>query len=450
MKLQPSANSCRRASVILATICVSVVVGIVLVCCINLVNSQNRSVVRSQSWNICIPLLEAGIEEAMAHLNNKNETSYSANGWKKVGDDYYRSRPIGEGFYDVKISITNPLQPTIVCTGYVRAPLVLSDSGHSLLASAVDVGGVRYIYRAVRAVARRSARFPAPMLAKNKINMNGNNIQTDSFDSTDLAYSTPTGLYDPSKPKDNGDVVTLARGTNIINVGNANIKGHLRTGPGGTAGFNANATVGSLGWHAAGNKGIESGWATDDMNMEFDEVIRPNTAGALPPISGVVTGRVYKYLLTGGLNILPSLTVGSKEKIGVTNRTILVVDGNVDIRGAIEIHPGGALELYVGGADAYIGGQGVNNTGRATNFVYYGLPTNKKLNLPSNGDFTGVICAPNADLQLNGGGSTDLHFTGSCVMNNITVNGHYKFHYDESLANLGPKRDFVIVSWLEL
>jgi hypothetical protein len=297
-------------------------------------------------------------------------------------------------------------------------------------------------------VAEKKGFFNNAMTARLKIDMNGNTIETDSFDSSDSAYSTG-GLYDPAKVKDKGDVATTSGGTNIINVGNANIKGHLRTGPGGTTGLNANGVVGSLAWHLAGNKGVQDGWATDDMNTYFEDVIRPSDAGSSAPISGVVTGQVYKYLLTGGTNVLSSLSISGKEKIGVTNHTVLIVDGNVDIKGGIEIYPGGSLTLYVGGASATIGGTGVNNAGQAGTFTYFGLPSNTSLNLPSNGDFTGAIYAPSADLKLSGGGSTTLHFTGACVVRNITVNGIYKFHYDEALAKSGSQY-FVIVSWIEL
>jgi hypothetical protein len=82
--------------------------------------------------------------------------------------------------------------------------------------------------------------------------------------------------------------------------------------------------------------------------------------------------------------------------------------------------------------------------------VYYGLPTNKQLTFPSNGDFTGAIYAPQAEFHLGGGGSTTLHFSGACVARSIQVNGIYKFHYYEALAKFGPESKYVIVSWIEL
>jgi hypothetical protein len=286
-------------------------------------------------------------------------------------------------------------------------------------------------------------------VAKQRIDMNGNDIETDSFDSRDPEHST-NGLYNPLTAKDNGDVSTTAGGTNIIGVANANIKGHIQTGPGGTVSIGANGVVGSLAWHQAGNNGIQPGWSSDDMNIAFPDVHRPSTAGAFAPTSGTITGTVFKYLLTGGKYEMSTLTMASKDKMAIMGNTTLVVNGDIKMFGSIDIMPGASLTIYVAGANADFGGTGINNTGQAGNFLYYGLPSNTSLTLPSNGDFTGAIYAPSADFKLSGGGATALHFSGACVTKTIKVDGHYRFHFDEALNGFGPWQDYVITSWIEL
>ena len=440
----------RSGNALMITLAVAACVGIVLAACLSLVNSQNMAVARSQAWNACMPIIEAGVEEAMAHLNNSGHSSYNVDGWAQSGSTYSRSRTIGDDFYDVSISLTNVYRPVIWCTGYCRAPALVAQAQGPLMAAAnIDVRGTDYIRRAVQVFAAKQGRFTKAMVARQRISMNGNNILTDSFDSTDPEYSTG-GLYDPAKAKDGGDVATLSGLNSALGVGNANIKGRVQTGPGGTVDVGANGVVGSLAWHAAGKTGIQPGWWFDDLNMSFEDVEKPSLGGSLLPGSGTVTGLVYKYLLNGGKFALSALNISSRERIAVTGPSTLIVEGDVDVRGAIDILPGGSLNLYVGGASAYIGGAGVNNTGTASNFVYYGLPTNTKLVLPSNGDFTGVLYAPNATLALNGGGSAPVNFSGACVMNSIAVNGHYKFHFDEALKAHGPWLDYVIYAWTEL
>jgi hypothetical protein len=459
MKTQCPAGGRRRGSVLMITVCMSFVIGVVLLSCLSLVKSQNQAVARSQAWNICMPVVEAGIEEGMAHLNNKRESSYAVNGWTQSGTELILPRrDYGDGFYTVNINLTDPLKAIVVCTGYVRLPVLVAQANYQLLA-AVNSGGVAYVCRAVQVVAKRQGLFQKVMLAKERINMNGNGITTDSYDSTNPNLSTG-GIYDPTKVGDNGDVGAIATGTNIVNVGNANIKGRVHTGKGGTAAVKQlGGVVGSLGWHVSPGKGVEPGWANDDLNVSLPDVELPFTGGALPPVGGTLTvtngpvtgtNLAYKYILSGGNFELSSLDVKSGERIAVTGDSVLLVKGDVTLLGGVDILPGGSLQMYVAGASATLGGSGINQSGRATNFVYFGLPSNTSLNLPSNGDFTGVIYAPSAGLKLNGGGSATLHFSGACVNREIIIGGHYTFHFDESLRGSGPRQDYVIISWAEL
>src|SRR5437667_6337149 len=137
--------------------------------------------------------------------------------------------------------------------------------------------------------------------------------------------------------------------------------------------------------------------------------------------------------------------------MAVIGNAVLMVDGDVTIGSgsSIDIIPPGTLTLYVAGANTDLGA-GVNNSGWATNFVYYGLPSNKTLTMKPNGEFTGSIYAPSADLKMAGGGSSDQNFIGACVVRTINITGHYKFHFDEALANNGPPSIFIVTSWLEL
>jgi len=146
------------------------------------------------------------------------------------------------------------------------------------------------------------------------------------------------------------------------------------------------------------------------------------------------------------------LTLSSGDRLVVTGNAVLVVGGNVSIGSGsgVDILPPGTLKLYVAGANANVNGDGINNLGWATNFVYYGLPTNLGVTLHPNGNFTGMIYAPDANLTLLSGGAGIQDFIGACIMNNIFVNGHYNFHYDEALGKWGPPALFVVVSWIEL
>src|SRR6185436_16641871 len=108
-------------------------------------------------------------------------------------------------------------------------------------------------------------------------------------------------------------------------AGNANIKGRLRTGPGGTASVGANGSVGDIAWVNAGTRGIKKGWFADDMNVYFEPPERPSIAGNLgTPSGGKVGNTNYTYLLNSGLYVMPSLNANG-GKIGVIGNAQLVV-----------------------------------------------------------------------------------------------------------------------------
>jgi hypothetical protein len=72
------------------------------------------------------------------------------------------------------------------------------------------------------------------------------------------------------------------------------------------------------------------------------------------------------------------------------------------------------------------------------------------LSLTGNGEFTGVIYAPDASFNLNAGGSDETDFIGASMTKTATMNGKFQFHYDENLARIGPLRGYIITGWNEI
>src|SRR4030095_10598525 len=118
MKLRISRE---HGGTLLVTLSLSIVLGTALASYLKLVEYQNKSVVRSQIWNAAIPASEAGIEEALTHLNNVGDFNREANGWTLVNGVYKMSRNFGGSRYDV--SMDNASQPSITSVGYVTEPL---------------------------------------------------------------------------------------------------------------------------------------------------------------------------------------------------------------------------------------------------------------------------------------------------------------------------------------
>ncbi len=318
-----------------------------------------------------------------------------------------------------------------------------------LLTPALTAGNEQgQISRTVWVNATLPGLFSKGLVAKGQIDLRGNNVQTDSFDSSDPAYST-NGRYDPAKKKDKGDVATNSSLTNSLSVGNAKIIGKVSTGPEGVVGIGPNGTVGSLAWHVSGNKGIEPGWSSDDMDVEFPDVQAPFSS-APQPVGGTVNGVTYDYIITSGNWKISSQTL--KGKVLVTGEATVLVTSEIAFTGQdfLKIQPNASLKLYMAGEKTRLGGQGVlNESGKAENFYYFGLPANTSLSLSGNASFTGALYAPQATFTLGGGGNNTYDFVGAAVANTIKLNGHFNFHYDENLAKVGPSRGYVITAWHE-
>src|SRR6478672_11401731 len=91
----------QSGSTLVITIVVSALIGSVLGSYLVLISTRNQMGMRALAWNSAIPVLEAGIEEALTHLHDdKNPT---ANQWtgemikgKKI---YWKRRDLPDGSY---------------------------------------------------------------------------------------------------------------------------------------------------------------------------------------------------------------------------------------------------------------------------------------------------------------------------------------------------------------
>src|SRR5437867_4045508 len=307
MKTVPSKTSGLRGNTLFIVLIITGLVGFVLAAYLTLLRSQNTATMRSQAWNASVPVLEAGIEDALTHLNTHGTTNLACDGWVQSGTIYYMQRWLGGNYYFVTISnfivgSTNNA-PMVESRGYVSVPALTASAEQPFLAQVAGSPNstTNFLGRGVRCTTKQQWIFAKGMVAKGQIDLAGNNIATDSFDSSDPSYNTG-GLYDASKHKAGGDIATNSGLTNSINVGNADVWGHVSTGPGGSISIGPLGSVGDLAWHVDNKKGVETGWTTDDMNVDFADVKPPFTAG-FPPGGGNVGGTNYDYVL-GSLNYM--------------------------------------------------------------------------------------------------------------------------------------------------
>ena len=403
------------------------VIGIVLVSYLTMVSSNQRAVARSETWNAAMPVIEAGIEEAMAHIHRNYPTNAQSNGWSGSGANLIKPRWMGDGVYLVNIIGTN--QPVIESCAFMKSPM----------------NNLYNISRRVRAQTVLTSVVTKVVFADETIKLNGFSMSTDSYDSRDTNFSNGSGQYDPTRNKSGGDVGTNSDELGAFDSGNSQIYGTVSTGAGATVAVGSVGSIGSDAWHDAGNTGIEPGWSNDDANAPMPAVQLPFTGGAFTPAGGFDGLTFYNYILGNGNYQLSSFG----GNVLVTGHAVLLVTDRVQFSGLdkIKIMPGASLKLYVAARDAAIGGQGVINTsGVSTNFIYYGLPSNQSLSISGNGALAGLIYAPNAAVQLNGGGNV----YGAVMCKSASVNGTFSFHFDEALKDPKYMGRYAIVSWDEL
>ena len=431
MKTTPKKKHLTNASVLIISLIIAGILCLSLLSYLSLVNQQNVSVARSQAWNVALAAAEAGIEEGMAQLNVNGKTNYNASAtanWGKAGTTYGPvTRALLVGSYSASIDAAGTF-PVITSVGRTTVP---------------PMAGT--ISRTVRVATKTTPAFSVAMAALQNISFKGNNIAVDSYDSSDPAYSTGR-MYDPAKRKAGGDVAST---DGLISVQNADVKGKVLTGPDAPIpSIGAMGSVGDLNWNTKGQ--IQPGWYGNDFNVEFPDVVLPDTSSWLNPT--VLPGNT-NYVLGSKGYIMPGsgdLSLANNKVLYVSGNAKLYVPGNVSMNSGamIVIGPGASLKIYVAGASATF--SKVNTAGDAATFQYFGLPTNLSVTWNGNDQYLGTIYAPEADFTLGGGGNNTMDYQGATVAKTVTMNGHFNFHYDENLINSGPTLGFRVASWKEL
>ena len=161
-------------------------------------------------------------------------------------------------------------------------------------------------------------------------------------------------------------------------------------------------------------------------------------------VGGVINVNGGNYTVT---------SVGSP--LNITGPTTLWVQGSFGQGVTIATTNNASLVLFVGrasgtGDSVAMGGNGsMNYPGVAANFQLYGLPSLTSITLSGNAAFVAAIYAPEAALTGNGGGNNNFDTSGAVVVNSVTLNGHWNFHYDEHLAMVGPTFGWVPHQWAE-
>ena len=507
MKIRFTLKLKQMASALLAVMVLGGILCLFIMYYLSLIGQQNTLSVRSQSWNLAIAVTEAGVEEGLQAINSSSGNLISTE-WTYDGTYYYRSNNMPDGnSYELWIKGPAAQYPEITSRSHIYLPALAEASSLTMFA-AVGLGssGSTTVSRAVRVTCSKNpvTLFTAAMVSKHAIDLKGNGVAADSFDSSNPAKST-NGKYDASKYM--GDFGQVASNGGLVGVGNANIYGKMHVGPNGGYSLGPNGGVGTHSWQATHGIGVvEPGYYLQDANFTFPDTSLPDTStGYLTPQPGdfifptnsviptfhtvqslptptppglvtnfrgnsaTLTGYSWTTFVTNTVHVTNSYDnvlyantkyvssdlQGSTIVLG-TNVTLVLPNGldggeNLFFNYTDNAHPG--LTVYAGGTTASISGpQYVNPSGFAGSLLLYCAPSVTSFTLNGNGQFTGVLVAPNANLAMHGGGNSDQDFCGSLMVNSVSLNGHFKFHWDEALGNMKSDNGarYLVTSWNEI
>ncbi|HTL58483.1 MAG TPA: hypothetical protein VL361_22540 [Candidatus Limnocylindrales bacterium] len=297
MKIRVPRKAKELASALMVSLVICSILSLFVMYYLSLIEQQNILNARSQTWNMAIATSEAGVEEGLQQLNAAYP-DLSGDGWTYNGASVFsksNSLPDGSG-YMAWIIVTNSTAPTVIARAYVTPPSATYWQTAAMILFATqgqtDNSSQAPVTRAVQVICNKLSPFNGALIARKNIDLAGNNVTTDSFDSGD-PFKSVSGQYTPSFfTGDKGDIATNLGIVNSISGGNANIFGHAHTGPGSANNavqVGSNGYIGSHADYPIIGSGIDPGWWLDDANFTFPETSYPDTSSYLTPTNGWIT-----------------------------------------------------------------------------------------------------------------------------------------------------------------
>ena len=399
----------------------------------SLASSEYRNATRSFLSGASFALAEGGVDLAIDALNDDSSSGWSVNGstWTRKVTGLYITKA-GSGAIRVVILNASSDSPTIYSEGIV--------SGH-------PAGDLTKQIK----VELDSGFFPFKngFDSKKGLVLKGQNVTLDSYHSGDGAYDSVTNRSSEIT------VSSISIDTDAVDIGNADVYGYVAVGATLADGQTGSDVV-DVGPHGSitsyeDDAGVEEDRISTDYYASFPAYPTPDTTSAWSnfPASGTVTTG-GTYLIDGSWSLDGNSSLTFAPNIDVT----LVVTGDFKLGGSstITLGSGASVEMFVEG-DIDIGGNGILNTSNPEDLKIIGTNETEgaqTIKVAGNGYLSAAIYAPNANVELKGGGNAGRVF-GAVVGYDSKLNGNSWFSYDIALSelNLGGS-GYEVVSWLEM
>ena len=469
-----------QGSVVIVAMTLAIALAMMAGGYISLTSQSMRHTQRTFHLNTAFNLAESGAECAVWCL--KNGWTIPTNAW--TGDSATRNyvgsaaSPVftdsqgTKAFFNIRITAADTPNPTVIAEGVVVPP----------------IGSP--VTKQIRVRLSNGGLFANGLVAKDLLTLNGGEF--DSYRSS---------LGDPASSPRGYEITVASTAIEIgdVSVGSAaDIYGNVAIGADSQAGFvstiqgqvvGPDTSRGDDGVVQQGGNLIDTNRIAYDYTQDFpdktvedpDEHTDIETSPPEPDVdnpdlyivgdpSGATTVRyqLTSFSIPNGKTLL---IVGPVEFVVSTDFTVagtaslVVVDPSTTIskkvNGTLVETPYtgvGKAKLYVGGNITISGNGSLNAPYKPEALRVYGTLTEEAyaagarqtISIGGNGNLTAAIYAPNADIVMNGGGSSG-YIAGAAVGRSVHVNGNgYRFRYDKDLEDLTEDDNYRVTGWAEL
>lgn len=435
----------KQGSALLTSMIMVMAVGFITAGFFTLAHSEYRAATRSFLLGASFSLAEAGVDRAIYSLNTDNLSAWTESDGGQAYTYTFPPDPSGlTQAVNVVILNASSSNPVVYSEGVI--------SGH-------PAGDVKKLLRV--GLSRDRGLGDSGLVAA-RIRNNGNSVEIKQYDSR---LGQP-GVLLADGTHNWSDELRVSTGSlegGAIDVGNANIYGFIATG-GGEPDFGPQGGVYSL----------ENPDTHDPSRITYDyyENFQPIEAPegfpdyVSPPTlsKGVNVLMDGVYALDGSGDSIRS--TNGKDVLVAANTTVTLILSNgaeLDLGGNLEIETGGQLLIYTDGDIGISGDINSHNTeydsvadlAPAQRLSIYGTnPTDGAQTIKIHGaaQLAAYIYAPGANVELKGGGGSDVgYLNGAVVAYDVVINGNMQFRYDRALGDLeNVSNEYYAVQWAEL
>lgn len=418
-----------RGSVMVIAVVFAAIMALSVTSFLKLANSEARLASVAFYSNSSLNLAEAGVEKALYALNNEDWT-----GWNVMGSQASMQ--------------TETLDLGNSVTGIIQARVLSLNNNPTVQAEGrMQLPGRPEVVKQIEVQLTRRSLFSNGITTRRGVRFKGGNAYVDSYRSS-LGLPSVTNRYD------RGSVASTSVETDAITLSNSTVYGRVATG-------------GS--WPSVGPNGRIYGTDTPswlkvdpervalDFAADFPEPDVPSVTPDqyIPNISGTTTIGIAGATTPQFIRV-DSIDLSGQSILRFQGPVVVYLTGSLSVGGKAEIivddGPGmnTNVTFYVDG-NMSIGGNGTfNATNDPANLVIFGTNRNyQQFTLHGQGILQAAVYAPNAEVDLKGGGSIGA-MNGALVADRVTINGNYQFHYDEDLEDKFAESGYGMERWREL